>query len=70
MGDTRGMRALVAMVLLMATGFVTLASGPAAVAAGGLPDQCVESRSGRSVQFDSSVPLDDIDVRVCWAANR
>ncbi|RYB92469.1 hypothetical protein EUA06_05820 [Nocardioides glacieisoli] len=64
MGDTRGMRALVAMVLLMTTGFVTLASGPAAVAAGGLPDRCVESRSGTTVRFDSNVPATDLDVRI------
>ena len=66
MGDTRGMRALVAMVLLVATGFVTLASGPAAVAATPFPDQCVEEVSGdRLIVRDySQAFLADLDIGV------
>jgi hypothetical protein len=69
MGDTRGMRALVAMVLLMTTGFVTVASAPAAVAAGPFPDRCVEQVYGdrlfipdhggaRLVDLDIGLPND------------
>ena len=64
MGDTRGIRALVAMVLLITTGFVTVASGPAAVAAGGFPDRCVERVSGDGVTVPdySRAQLVDLDI--------